>query len=96
MFPFHARSGTTEAGALDKVVWRLLDTPFYDRQVALMEALRAGEIRLSEASDVLLTVDRIESLSRSVRPVVPVRAHPAAASPSEPNWPQDGRRAAGE
>jgi hypothetical protein len=91
MFPFSVRTGKAEEpAALDKIVWRLLDTPVHDRQVALMRALQAGEVRLSQASDILLTVDRIESLSRPIRPIA--SRQPECISPDEPYWQQDGRR----
>jgi hypothetical protein len=91
MFPFTGKTSNDEIpGTNDKIVWRLLDTPVHDRQVALMAALQSGELRLSEASDVLLTVDRIESLSRPMRPMRP-RYLPYVAS-DEPYWQQEGRR----
>jgi hypothetical protein len=91
MFPFSVRNGKAEEpGALDRIVWRLLDTPLHDRQVALMAALQAGEVRLSQTPEVLLTVDRIESLGRPIRPVPPRRLE--YVSPDEPYWQQDGRR----
>jgi hypothetical protein len=67
MFSFTAKSGKDEGErAQDRIVWRLLDAPSGERQFLLMTALQEGELRLSEASDVLLTVDRIESLSRPI------------------------------
>jgi hypothetical protein len=91
MFPFSVRTGKIdEPGALDMIVWRLLDTPVHDRQVALMAALQAGEVRLSQTSEVLLTVERIESLSLPIRPVELRRLE--YISPEEPYWRHEGRR----
>jgi hypothetical protein len=88
MFPFIARAGEVEGPtAQDKIVWRLLDAPTSERQFVLMTALRDGELRLSEASDALLTVDRIESLGRPIR-----RRQLAVAGGTDPYWQQAGRR----
>jgi hypothetical protein len=88
MFPFIAKASEVEGPtAQDKIVWRLLDAPTSERQFVVMTALRDGELRLSEASDALLTVDRIESLGRPIR-----RRQLAVVSETEPYWQQAGRR----
>jgi hypothetical protein len=51
-----------------------------------MTALQTGELRLSEACDVLTTVNRIESLSQPVYERQPANTEP------EPYWQQTGRR----
>jgi hypothetical protein len=68
----------------------LLDTPVHDGHVAMMAVLQAGEVRLCETFELLLAVERIESLSRLIRPVGPRRFE--YISPEEPHWRQDGRR----
>lgn len=106
MFPFAMKSGKVgDTSAQDEVVWRLLDAPSDERPVLLMTALQSGELRLSEAPEVLATVNRIESLSRPIRPIDPAEAAGAktAAGPAperpveyigatEPYWRQDGHR----
>jgi hypothetical protein len=88
MFPFIAKASEVEGPTTqDKIVWRLLDAPTSERQFVLIAALREGELRLSEASDALQTVDRIESLSRPIR-----RRQQAVASETGPYWQQAGRR----
>lgn len=47
----------------DDLVEKLLATPMEDRKVVVMTALQTGELRLSEADDVLLLVSRLERLS---------------------------------
>ena len=88
MFPFTARTSKVgDSAAQDRIVWRLLDAPAGERALVLMAALQTGELRLSEASVVLSTVDRIESLSRSQRP-----CRWADVDPNAPYWQQDGHR----
>ena len=50
-----------------------------------MTALQSGELRLSQACEVLSTANRIESLSQPIRP-------PATVGELEPYWQQSGRR----
>jgi hypothetical protein len=88
MFPFTARTSKDgDPRAQDKVVWRLLDSPAGERALVLMAALQAGEIRLSEATEVISAVDRIESLSRSQRP-----CQWAEIPANAPYWQQEGHR----
>jgi hypothetical protein len=70
MFPF----GSKTVDQHDSLVGRLLDAASGDRQIVLMKALQSGELRLSEATEVLRLVSRIESFCRPVPPAVPVRA----------------------
>jgi hypothetical protein len=88
MFPFTARTSKVgDSAAQDTIVWRLLDSPAGERALVLMAALQTGELRLSEASVVLSTVDRIESLSRSQRP-----CQWAAIDTNAPYWQKEGHR----
>ena len=87
MFPFITKTDDEDISSQDKIIWRLLDTPLYDRRRVLMTALQMGEIRLSQASDVLLAVDRIEALAKPMRP-----RYMPFISPDEPYWQQQGRR----
>lgn len=84
MFSFSARTSKVD-DQHDRIVWRLLDASSGDRPFVLMSALQIGEIRLSEACEVLTTVNRIESLSQPIR-------EPAAIAEPEPYWQQSGRR----
>lgn len=88
MFPFTPKANKTEdASAQDRMVWRLLDAPCNERQLLLLTALRDGELGMREAADVLLTVERIESLSLPVHPDwLPETGE------TEPYWQQTGRR----
>jgi hypothetical protein len=90
MFSLIGKTGHQEPGELDRIIWRLLDSPVYDRQVVLMTALQTGELRLSEAPDVLLAVDRIESMGRPIGAVSPQSA--PSASDGGPQWQQECRR----
>jgi hypothetical protein len=47
----------------DRLVEELLATPPADRKFVVMTALQTGELRLSEADEVLLLVARLEALS---------------------------------
>jgi hypothetical protein len=60
MFAFHHR---TTQQSHDDLVWRLLDSPAAKRHLVLIAALQTGEISLKDTPDVLLFVDRIESLA---------------------------------
>jgi hypothetical protein len=84
MFPFTKTSKVEELH--DRIVWRLLDASSKERPLVLMTALQTGELRLSEACEVLTTVNRIESLSQRVYELQPAIAEP------EPYWQQTGRR----
>jgi hypothetical protein len=84
MFLFNARASKADA-LHDRIVWRLLDAPSGERPFVLMTALQSGELRLSEACEVLSTANRIESLSQPIRP-------PATVGEFEPYWQQSGRR----
>jgi hypothetical protein len=59
---FSLAVGQVSCGRRDRLVWRLLDTRPDQRYLVLMRAFQTGELRLSEAPDVLLLVERIESL----------------------------------
>ena len=84
MFPFTKTSKVEELH--DRIVWRLLDASSNERPLVLMTALQTGELRLSEACEVLTTVNRIESLSQPV-----YERRPAITEPA-PYWQQTGRR----
>jgi hypothetical protein len=77
MFPF---SGTKPIDNHESLVGRLLDAGSDERQFVLMTALQSGELRLSEATEVLRLVSRIESFCRPVPALATVMAasHPTA------------------
>ena len=77
MFPFTART----ADSHDSLVWRLLDTGPDERRFVLMAALQSGELRLSEADDVLRLVSRLESIGG-----------PSPLPAGAENWPQAAGR----
>jgi hypothetical protein len=77
MFAFHHKPIESH----DDLVWRLLDSPLDERQFVLIAALQTGEVSLKDTPDVLLFVERIESLAR------PPRQHrPVATGDLDPIW----------
>jgi hypothetical protein len=49
----------------ERIVERLLDTPADQRRLVLMSAFQTGELRLSEANDVVRMVARLETFCSS-------------------------------
>jgi hypothetical protein len=47
----------------ERLIDRLLETPAADRRVVLMLAFQSGELRLSEADEVLHLVRQLESVA---------------------------------
>ena len=47
----------------ERLVDRLLETPADERRLVLMAALQTGELRLSEADEVLRFATRLESVA---------------------------------
>ena len=51
----------------EQLVDELLSTPHADRKVVVMTALQTGQLRLSEADEVLLIVARLEAMAEPRR-----------------------------
>ncbi len=60
---FQHRADSRHDEKHDELVEKLLATPIEDRKVVVMTALQTGDLRLSEADEVLLLVNRLERLS---------------------------------
>jgi hypothetical protein len=65
----------------DDLVWRLLDAPVEERRLVLIEALQTDELSFEDTLDVLIFVQRIESLGRPVH-----WRRPAGTPELDPIW----------
>jgi hypothetical protein len=61
-----AKASPVRTGAQDELVDRLLDADELQRRQFLLEALQSGQLKKSEAADLIRLVERLESVSRRV------------------------------
>jgi hypothetical protein len=61
-----AKVGSVRTGAQDELVDRLMNADEVERRQLLLEALQSGQLRKSEAADLIRLVERLESVSKRV------------------------------
>jgi hypothetical protein len=59
-----AKGGSVRTGAQDELVDRLMNADEVERRQLLLEALQSGQLKKSEAADLIRLVERLESVSQ--------------------------------